>query len=172
MPSITPYQTYMLRRLRRDPVGLAQFAAIPGYTVRGRCTLALSPATVAVYLAAVRSLHIDLGLPDTTQNAQGLRRVMKGIQRCVGSTRSPRLPLTSEIMQAIFHALSLTSLSHDSLMFWSASCVAYFGFLRVMISEFKTALPFNVAILSGGARYNIWPSICVGRWQSVDSTSS
>jgi hypothetical protein len=34
-------------------------------------------------------------------------------------------------------------LSHDSLMFWSACCVAYFGFLRV--SEFTTSLPFNAS---------------------------
>ena len=103
----------------------------------------LSPATVAVYLAAVRSFHINLDLSDPTPNAQRHRRVMKGIQRCGGSTYSPRLPVTSEIMQAIFHALSFISLSHVSLMFWSACCVAYFGFLRV--SEFTTSLPFNAS---------------------------
>jgi hypothetical protein len=46
-------------------------------------------------------------------------------------------------MQAIFHALSFISLSHVSLMFWSACCVAYFGLLRV--SEFTTSLPFNAS---------------------------
>ena len=73
-----------------------------------------SPATVGTfYLAAVRSLHLHLGLFDPTQNAQCCRRVMKGIQRCGGSANSPRLQRASKILPAMFHSLSMT-LSHDS----------------------------------------------------------
>jgi hypothetical protein len=100
----------------------------------------LSPATVGFYLAALRPLHLYLGLVDPTQNAQCRRRVMKGIQRCGGLANSPRLPRASEILHAIFNSLSMT-LSHDLFNIWSACCIAYFGFLRA--SEFTTSLPFD-----------------------------
>jgi hypothetical protein len=100
----------------------------------------LSPATVGIYLAAVRSLHLHLSLFDPTQNAQRRRGVMKGIQRCGGLANSPRLPRASEILHAIFHSLSMT-LSHDLFNILVACCIAYFGFLRA--SEFMMSLPFD-----------------------------
>ncbi len=129
----------------------------------------LSPSTVTVYLAAVRSLHIDFGFPDPTHEAHRLRRVLRGIQRCGGSSRLPRLPVTSEIMRAIFRSLSLTPLSHDSLMFWSACCVAYFGFLRV--SEFTTSPPFNAFVHLSVADVTRLPVTFEARFRVLIKTS-
>ena len=46
----------------------------------------LSPASV--YLAAVRSYHIDWGYRDPTQNKPRLRRVLQGIHRSHGAATS------------------------------------------------------------------------------------
>jgi hypothetical protein len=101
----------------------------------------LSPATVRIYIAAVRSLHIDLGFTDPTLNAPRLRRVIKGIQRSDVVSRPRRRPITHETLLAILSSLHSSGSSYDALMFWSACCLAFYGFLRV--SEFTSSVPFN-----------------------------
>ena len=91
----------------------------------------LSPASVDVYLAAVRSYHIDWGYSDPTQNQPRLRRVLQGIHRSHGAARPPRRPITRDILCSIHRILSLPNSGFDSLMFWSACSLAFFGFLRV-----------------------------------------
>ena len=94
--------------------------------------------SVDVYLAAVRSYHID-----PTQNKPRLRRVLQGIHRSHGTACPPRRPITRDILCFIHRILSLSNSGFDSLMFWSASSLAFFGFLRV--SEFTTSPPFDPA---------------------------
>ena len=101
----------------------------------------LSPATVRIYIAAVRSLQIDLGFSDPTLSAPRLRRVIKGIQRSDVVSRSRRRPITQETLLAILSSLHSSGSSYDALMFWSACCLAFYGFLRV--SEFTSSVPFN-----------------------------
>lgn len=48
-----------------------------------------SSATVATYLAAVRSLHIDLGFVDPMLHANRLARLIRGIKRSTGLPTSP-----------------------------------------------------------------------------------
>ena len=99
----------------------------------------LSPASVDVYLAAVRSYHIDWGYSDPTQNKPKLRRVLQGIHRFHGAARPPRRPITRDILCSIHRILSLLNSGFDSLMFWSACSLAFFGFIRV--SEFTSSPP-------------------------------
>ena len=98
----------------------------------------VAPPTIAVYLAAVRSLHIDAGLPDPTADAPRLRRVLRGIQRTRSRARPSRRPITKSILDTIHTTLATASPAADAAMFWAACCVAFFGFLRV--SEFTAGL--------------------------------
>jgi hypothetical protein len=91
----------------------------------------LSPASVAVYLAAVRSYHIDWGFSDPTENKPCLRRVLQGIRRSRPVSSIPCCPITREILCSIHHILSVTDNGFDSVMFWSACSLAFFVFLRV-----------------------------------------
>ena len=102
----------------------------------------LSPATVSVYLASVRSLHVDRGFPDPLNDTPRLHRVLRGIQRSSASPRSSRLPVTQPILLAIQSAFSLAVFDH--CMFWAACSLAFFGFLPV--SEFTCFGPFDPRI--------------------------
>ena len=62
----------------------------------------LPPATVRIYIAAVRSLHIDLGFTHPTLDAPRLRRVIKGIQRVDVVSRSRSRPIAHKTLLAIF----------------------------------------------------------------------
>jgi hypothetical protein len=97
------------------------------HSVRG-----LSAATISVYLASVRSLHIDRGFPDPLKDTPRLHRVLRGIRRSRSARRPTRLPITQSVLAAIQAALSADSYDHS--MFWAACSLAFFGFLRV--SEF------------------------------------
>ena len=101
----------------------------------------LSAASVDVYLAAVRSYHIDWGYSDPTENKPRLRRVLQGIRRAHGLARPHRRPIIRDILGSIHRILSISNSGFDSLMFWSACSLAFFGFLRV--SEFTTSPPFD-----------------------------
>ena len=98
----------------------------------------LSPASISTYTAAVRSLHLDVGLPDLTAGAKRLQRLMRGVRRHIPNTSSPRLPITNNLLQLIAHGLSDT---FNHVMFWAACCTAFFGFLRV--SEFTCSGAFD-----------------------------
>ena len=116
----------------------------------------LAPASVAVYLASVRSLHLEYGFDDPTVATPRLRRVLKGIRRSSSHVRSHRLPITKVILRSLHAQLSVVPSDVDATMFWAACCLAFFGFLRV--SEFATRGPFissrhlslaDVAVSSG-----------------------
>ena len=98
----------------------------------------LALASITTYIAAVRSLHVDLGVPDPTAGATRLARLLRGIRRSRSSPRQLRLPISNSLMHLLCDAL--LSPSFDSIMFWSACCTAFFGFMRN--SEFTCAGPF------------------------------
>ena len=89
----------------------------------------LSPASVEVY-------HIDWGFNDPTQTNR-LRRVLQGIHRSHVGSSVPRRPITRESLCSIHRILSVPNSGIDSLMFWSACSLTFFGFLRV--SEFTSS---------------------------------
>ena len=88
----------------------------------------LSSASIKIFLSAVRSLHIDLGFLDPSVDCLQLQRVLRGIRRTQGSTGPSRLPITDHHMLIIHNSLSFAI--QDHVMFWAASTLAYFGFLR------------------------------------------
>ena len=115
-------------------------------------------STIKVYLSAVRSLHIEQGFADPLVDCLRLQRVLRGIKRTQGDTSSLCLLVTDDIMMVIFRALDLSLPDH--CMFWAASNLAYFGFLRS--AEFTVP---NLASFS--------PSIHLGLADvAIDSMSS
>ena len=85
-------------------------------------------STIKVYLSAVHSLHIEQGFTYALVDCLLLQQVLRGIKSTQGDTSSLRLPVTDDTMTMIFLALDLSLLDH--CMFWAASNLAYFGFLR------------------------------------------
>ncbi len=88
----------------------------------------LKPASIKVYLSAVRALHIKHGYSDPLVGCLRLQHVVKGIKRCKGSSANKRLPITPDIFTAIYRCLDYSV--YDDVLFWAACCLAYFGFLR------------------------------------------
>ena len=100
----------------------------------------LAPSFISTYLASIRSLHVDFGLPDPTNGALRLRRILRAARPIPGSTPRPlRLPITVPLLAIIAQALD--SPTFDNVMFWAACCTAFFGFLRV--SEFTCYGPYD-----------------------------
>lgn len=92
-------------------------------------------ATVRVYLAGVRHLHLTNSLPVTVFQAERLAAVMAGARRLDSlrtSSGSRRRPATVEHLQALKSRLfrEATLPAQDRLMLWAAITLGYFGFLR------------------------------------------
>ena len=89
-------------------------------------------------------MHIDLGFPDPLVECLQLQRVLSGIKRTQGSTGSCRLPITDHHMLIIHNSLLFSD--QDHVMFWAASTLAYFGFLRSAEFTVPSLSAFNPGI--------------------------
>ena len=78
-------------------------------------------SSIKVYLSAVRSLHIDLGLADPLSGRLRLRRMLRGIHRVQGSPSPKRLPITGNLLGTIRQSLDVSLPDH--VMFWAACCI-------------------------------------------------
>jgi len=101
------------------------------HLVRGN----ISHATIKVYLAAVRHMHVSTGFHDffNSQLTPRLQLVLRGIKKCQALThlQRVRLPITLQIMYKIKEELSQEPQSYKNIMLWAACCIAFFGFMRV-----------------------------------------
>lgn len=86
------------------------------------------PSTIKVYLAAVRNLHVEAGLPNPVENSTLLPRLLRGIKRIYGVEKRPRLPITPTLLSLFRQHINLAWWDHQVL--WSAMLIAFFAFLR------------------------------------------
>ena len=94
------YAQFCHQEGRLDPGG-AMVPADEQSLMRFAALLAdnLHHLSIKVYLSAVRSLHIDNGLPDPLVNCLQLQRLLQGIKRVQGSSPPSRLPITVDLLQ-------------------------------------------------------------------------
>ena len=112
----------------------------------------MAPSSIQVYLAAVGSLHRQLGYRVPTHNNSRLRLVLRGAKRAHASTaRNTREPITGPILKRLLTAIrDPRSLSgHDKRLLAAAFSLAFFGMLR--ISEFTTPS-------AGGFNHRVHPT--------------
>jgi hypothetical protein len=88
----------------------------------------LNPSSIAGYLNVVRILHVDADLPNPLEGNWEVSLIKRGITRKLGRPPVQKLPITLDILKAIFELLDM-ELSKD-LSFWSASLVGFYGLLR------------------------------------------
>ena len=97
----------------------------------------VSLRTIKVYQAAIRYMHVCIGLYNH-YNHQITPRLLRlrGIKKHQAGKHfsKPCLPITIKILHKIKMVLFKKAPSYDNTTFWAMCCTAFFGFLRV--SEF------------------------------------
>ena len=87
-----------------------------------------APGTVKIRLAAIRSIHLSMGLPDPMAHLPRIPLAMAGIKRRWG-TKVRRKPVTPEMLEWIGQHWGYGKTQEGSLMF-GAVCFGYFFLLR------------------------------------------
>ena len=87
-----------------------------------------APGTVKIRMAAIRSIHLSMGLPDPTAHLPRIPLAMAGIKRRWG-TKVRRKPVTPEMLKWMGSHLEYGKTKEGSLMF-AAVCFGYFFLLR------------------------------------------
>ena len=89
---------------------------------------------IKVYLAGVRQLHIQEGLPPPpTSEMAKLAQVLRSIRISQATSNQPasakqRLPIAPEILQQVKAIWQQAPPSQDRIMLWAAFLTCFFGF--------------------------------------------
>ena len=105
------------------------------YFVTSLAQEGIAPATIKIYLAAVRHAQVVRGLPEPRESSTlpRLRLIQRGIRRDrarAGLVSTQRLPITPPILRRLRTVLRQRDLSYDSLLVWAVATVGFFGFFR------------------------------------------
>lgn len=106
----------------------------------------MAPSSIQVYLAAVGSLHRQLGYRSPTHNNPRLKLVLQGAKRAhARATHTTRQPITGPILKRLLaeieEARSLKG--HDKRLLAAAFSLAFFGMLRISEFTAPSARRFN-----------------------------
>lgn len=118
----------------------------------------LKPNTIKSYLASVRSLHTDAGLPTDSTVSPTIQRIFRGIKRIVGESRKPKLPITLSILQQLAAVSGLQS-DIENATFDAAMKLAWSGFLRCGEFTVANGTKFNPLIHLSRSSVQFIPSI-------------
>ena len=105
------------------------------YYVAYLAKLNLSPATIKVYLSALRHYHIANDVPEPDRaKMQKLKIVSNGITRVSAvKTREThtRLPITPDILRQIYRLWQPSRHEYETILMWAVSTLCFFGFFRM-----------------------------------------
>ena len=105
----------------------------------------ISYKTLKVYLAGIRLLNIEHGLPDPTDDSL-LELVCRRIRRQQGDHQRTRLPITINQLRTLKNQLRVSQYSLlEQRMLWASFTLAFYGFLR--ISEYTVQLSLNLTLV-------------------------
>ena len=102
-------------------------------------TDSLSFKSIKLYLSAIKHSNISLGFKDSIHKMAQLHILLRGIKRTQGNkgVKAKHQPITLPLLRYLHHYLKRSSFpTQDKVMLWSASTLAFFGFLRS--SEYVT----------------------------------
>ena len=93
----------------------------------------LVAGTVKLYLAAVRHAQIALGFGDPRiASMPKLEYVMRGLRKATATRgKRARLPITPTMLRKLKASWERLPCREDAVMLWAASCLCFFGFLRL-----------------------------------------
>ncbi len=95
----------------------------------GTLSSSLQASSFKVYLAAIRSLHIQNGYADPFIERPRIPLVIRGLRRSQANrVKTEKLPITSLILHSLRAQFDLSQF--DEAMVWAACCTAFSGFLR------------------------------------------
>jgi integrase len=88
----------------------------------------LNPSSIPGYLNVVRILHVQSGYDNPLEGNWELSMVKKGVSRKLGRPPAQKLPITLDILRAMYVILDLSLLS--DIAFWAACLVCFNGLFR------------------------------------------
>ena len=97
-------------------------------------------STISVYLAAVRSLHVEEGFPYPLEDRHRLKRALNCV-KIEGGPPKKKLPITFSIL---WNVLNYISSNYNHKLIWAAMTLAYFACLRA--AEFCVRNKFYPAV--------------------------
>jgi hypothetical protein len=106
------------------------------------CERGIKHNSVKVYLAAVRSLHIELGYDNPLSGCQRLTRAVKAIS-ITSEAPKQKLPITLDILFKIEETMND---NFDSNVLWAAMTLAHFGCLRAGELTVPSVMSFDPLI--------------------------
>lgn len=115
----------------------------------------VAAGTIQNYLSSVRYLHIIRGYRNPCSDFERLRLLMRALKKRSGKPRQ-RSPVTPVMLRAIASKLDFNC--YNDLLFWCATCLGFFGFLR--ISEFTVEGSFDPEFDLSIDDVSLLPHVC------------
>ncbi|XP_066298120.1 integrase/recombinase xerD homolog [Branchiostoma lanceolatum] len=149
-----------------------QYVPVP-VTTKNLCRYAVFLArtlkynSIVNYLNIVRVLHQEAGLANPLHDNWLLQTTLRGIRRIHGDCVTQKLPITPDILRAMYLQLDFTQAKH--VVFWAACLVGFFSFFRKSNLLPKTAKTFDPVkhLCRKDFRFFEWGAVITVRWSKT-----